>query len=144
MPQFPSKEVLLQAHSCIFIIFTLLRLAQGGNTQACGLHKITGGLEAPAPDGWNVNPSPVTIQLCRLREAIEPQEYHIQEEVRNPFCRTVGIERQKEKVHTVGPQFKVRLQEHPELAHRGRHGGIGKPSFHLGNRMMVEAMETDD
>lgn len=76
MPQFPSKEVLLQAHSCIFIIFTLLRLAQGRDTQAYGFHKVTGGLAVPALGGWNMNPSPVTIQLCQLREAIEPQEYH--------------------------------------------------------------------
>lgn len=75
MPQFPSKEVLLQAHSCIFI-FTLLQLAQGRDTQACGFRKVTGELAVPAPGGWNMNPSPATIQLCQLREAIEPQEYH--------------------------------------------------------------------
>lgn len=40
------------------------------------------------------------------------------------------------------PQLKSRLGEHPELARGGGHGGIGKPSFHLGNPMMVEAMET--
>lgn len=44
----------------------------------------------------------------------------------------------------MAPQLKSRLGEHPELARGGGHGGIGKPSFHLGNPMMVEAMETED